>query len=243
MNTQNPSVVIYGGNGFVGCQIAKTLHSRGAIVSCVSRTGAIPAHLHNSKWAQSITWVQGDALKPDPDLLDGMDALITVVGSPPIPTFSAKAYQRQLTMNGKTNTTVIKAAADAGISRVILLGAKIPSLIDSSWFAYALGKRQGKHAAFEFSKSSQNHSAVVVQPGAIYGVRHTRSGSALPIDILMRPLAKLLPSQLVSVESVAGCIANKTLQQLPRTPSFEVIEHTDITSCSALSNVCDSAFN
>lgn len=225
MNTVNLNVVVYGGNGFVGSEVAQQLQAGGANVSCVSRRGAKPKHLHDSEWARSVTWLTGDASKPDASLLARMDVLISVVGSPPLPTFSQPAYQRKVATNGDNNRILIEAAAQAGIKRVILLGAKIPSLLDADWFAYAKGKQISLQAAKEFSQRSAQHSAVVLQPGAIYGVRHSANGYPIPINLVLRPISKAFPSQLISVDQVAKCIVKHTLERTSEQSGFLLVAH------------------
>ena len=225
MKAVNSNVVVYGGNGFVGTEVAKQLQRRGANVSCVSRSGSMPKFLHDSEWARSVSWLTGDASKPDASLLASMDVLVTVVGSPPIPTFSQRAYQRQLAINGGSNRTLITAAANAGIKRVILLGAKIPSILDSDWFAYANGKQISYQAAKEFSQRSPQHNAVVIQPGGIYGVRHSVKGYAIPINLVLRPISKILPSQLISVDKVSKCIVKHALETTPEQSGFLLVKH------------------
>ncbi|NNC98946.1 MAG: NAD(P)H-binding protein [Gammaproteobacteria bacterium] len=228
INGNGRKIVIYGGNGFVGCKVAECLANAGAEVVCVSRTGEKPAHLQDSEWADNVAWVKGDASEPELALLQDTDALICVIGSPPIPAVGKEAYDRQVFTNGVTNSRAITAAGDAGINRIVLLGAKIPAFLDGDWFGYAKGKRLALAAAREFSQLSEEHSAVVLQPGAIFGKRHTASGTEIPIDLVMRPLSQVLGSQLVSVEKVAGRIAAEALATSEQPQSLNIIKHADI---------------
>jgi nucleoside-diphosphate-sugar epimerase len=150
-DSNRKKIVIYGGTGFVGSKVAEVLSASQAKVVCVSRKGDKPSHLQNAEWADSIDWIKGDAGHPDSQQLSDCTTLISLVGSPPIPTLSDKAYQQQLYTNGITNSTVIKKAGIEGVSQVILLGAKIPSFLNKNWFAYAKGKKLGIEAAKKFS--------------------------------------------------------------------------------------------
>ncbi len=223
-----PKVVIYGGNGFVGTHVAKHLRAHEVCTVCVSRTGHKPLHLKDQEWSQAVRWCKGDASEPSVKLLESADVLITLVGSPPLPTFSKEAYDKQVFMNGATNVNAIRAAGDAGIKKVILLGAKIPLLMRSDRFGYTKGKRLALEAAETFSKLSPEHQAVVLQPGVIYGTRHLSSGKPLALGTFMKPLSYIMPWQFVSVDQVAQRITNAVLNVDSATKQFTVIRHSDI---------------
>lgn len=222
------NVLIYGGNGFVGTRVAKILQQQNCSVSCVSRSGKMPKHLVGDQWANQVQWIAGDASQPDHELLRTQDVLVSVVGAPPIPTVTKKAYQRSLAINGEANVNAIRAAAECDIRRLVLLGAKIPSPLQGNWFAYAKGKRLAADAAKEFSAHSNTHSAVVIQPGGLFGKRHTKGGREIPLDWVLGPIAKLLPSQLISVDRVAQCIADAALSLRATENSFTLIAHREI---------------
>jgi nucleoside-diphosphate-sugar epimerase len=221
-------IAIYGGNGFVGCKVAEVLAAQGPKVISVSRSGHRPLHLKNTKWAEDVDWIKGDASHPDLKLLKKCTTLICLVGSPPLPAIGKKAFDKQVFTNGITNSNAIKAAGDAGIRHIVLLSAKIPSFLDKNWFGYAQGKKISLKAAQEFSQISDSHHAVVLKPGAIYGKRHTASGTEIPIDIVMRPLSKVLPSQLISLEKVATRIAEEALAKTKHQEMLKIIDHRSI---------------
>lgn len=225
--TELMNIAIYGGNGFVGSHIAEQLNQAQHNVSCVSRSGSIPNHLSEQVWAQDVSWIQGDAAQANKGLLAQQDAIISTIGAPPLPTFSQSAFDKSLKTNGEVNAALINAAADAGVKNLLLLGAKIPSLLDKSWFAYAKGKGIALEAAKQFAQLSEQHFACVMQPGAIYGTRHTRKGSAIPLTPIMHPLAKIIPSQFISVEKVAECAA-RAIENQEGHVGFKIIEQQDI---------------
>ena len=215
-------IVLFGGNGFVGTAIAEELVHQNIEVVCVSRTGSMPIYLQNVEWAQKVNWVKGDALKPDADLLNGASAVISLIGSPPVPTFSKGAYQQQLAMNSEPNLAVIEATKKSSVTRLVLLGAHLPNLVKTDKFAYAKGKRLCEEAAVEFANSLENRTAIVLKPTAIYGVRHSQSGKPINIGAVMKPIASLqtmlpnaarqyLPETIVSVKAVASAAVNACL--------------------------------
>lgn len=222
------NVFIYGGNGFVGTRVAKILKQQNCTVTCASRAGRMPEQLVGDHWANQVRWVKGDATAPDQETLMNQQCVVSVVGAPPLPTLTKAAYQKSLLTNGEANVTVIRAAAESGVKRLVLLGAKIPAVLQGDWFAYAKGKRLAAQAAQEFSEFSNDHSAVVIQPGGLYGKRHTRGGQEIPLDWVLAPVAKILPSQLISVDRVAQCIADASLGLRATDTSYTVITHSEI---------------
>lgn len=220
-------IIIYGGNGFVGTHVAQALAGRACVV-CLSRSGHKPLHLKDAAWSEQVRWCKGDAADPDEKLLASADVLICLVGAAPLPTFSEQAYQEALHQNGITNRNAIHAAAQAGVQRVILLGAKIPWPMNSKYFAYAEGKRIAFAAAEDFSQRDSAHSAVVLQPGIIYGTRHRPDGRPIRLAPIMKPFAKVLPGHFVAVEHLANQIAELALSPADSLPNFRVIRNRDI---------------
>jgi len=225
-------ILIYGGNGFVGTNVARQLSETPVQIVCVSRSGNMPIQLKDKQWAQRIKWQTGDAAKPDPELLSSAAVVISTVGSPPIPTFSQSAYDQKVFSNGISNAHLIEAAAQAGVKRLVLLGAKIPNFLNQNWFAYSKGKTLAVEAARKFAANSAQQSAVVLQPGGIFGTRYSKGGRAIPIDLIMKPLSKILPSQLLSVEQVANCISRAALNEIANSEALTLIPHDDIRLAS-----------
>lgn len=221
-------IVVFGGNGFVGTRVAKKLVEREVCAVCLSRTGHKPLHLKDQKWSESVRWCKGDASSPDTQLLERLDGLVTLVGSPPLPTMSKEAYEEQVFMNGTANANAIRAAGEAGIKRLVLLGAQIPFPLRSMRFGYAKGKKIAMDAAEEFSKLSSEHRAIVIQPGMIFGRRYLKSGKAVALDTFFKPMSWIMPWQFVSVERVAERIVSEMLCNEPNKDQFIVIKNSQI---------------
>ena len=244
-------VIVLGGNGFVGTHIIEQLASRGQVCIAVSRTGAAPAQLlHQSpEWIHRVEWVKGDAANLDPTLLEGARALVSTIGSPPLPTFSEAAKDRQSYANGTVNQLAIEAAGRAGLRRLILINAHIPKCLQSNSFGYYLGKTVALNAAREFAQQSPGHRAVVFKPSGIYGVRYTRSGRAIPLHWFMAPIAwlqarvpvsirKWLPETLVSVDELATYAAKVILDdddqvdsdQFGAQSNFQIVDNEQLVN-------------
>jgi uncharacterized protein YbjT (DUF2867 family) len=238
-NKQPYKVLVYGGSGYVGSRVLELASKSGAHCISVSRSGCAPAHLKAAKpsWLAEVSWLAGDAAKPDPELVAWADVVICLVGSPPVPTFTQTAFEQQLRMNGACNSEPIGVARAQGVSRVVLLSAHIPALLCSNKFAYSLGKEQAMDAARVYTNASPDNSVVVLRPSAIYGTRHTRSGMPLPLAFLMAPISwlmrylprsvtRMLPESPVALDKVAEVIVNAALG--PKQKGLTLIENQQI---------------
>jgi hypothetical protein len=222
------SVVVFGGNGFVGSNVLKALVARGVPAVSVSRGGDPPPHLANAPWARRVKWTAGDALEPKSyaKALQGFEkeddkgtaaaaaaaaaaaptateeeeylgpppqnyferailaaklgsnpssdsssssssfssegpvsfpkakAVVVCIGTPPLP-FVDEAWQTK--MNGGTNCTIVAAAAAAGVSRVVLVNALMPSWAPPG---YRNGKMMAEDCARKFVEEAGAASAV-----------------------------------------------------------------------------------
>jgi len=54
--TNIKKVAIYGGNGFVGTQVAKHLYQQGVCAIALSRSGHKPLHIQHLEWGNSVRW-------------------------------------------------------------------------------------------------------------------------------------------------------------------------------------------
>ncbi len=211
----NERIVLVGGSGFVGSQIAAGLVAAGKTPVCISRRGGRPPHLEGVAWAAAADWLQGDARDPQPAWFAEALAVVTLVGSPPVPTVSRQAYLEQVANNSEANLAAIGAAEAAGVTRLVVLGAHLPGPLRSDRFGYAKGKRLTMEAARDFVERAPEQGAVVLQPSAIYGTRHSAAGTPVNLGRVMGPVASLqnslpealkafLPEPFVSVQAVAA---------------------------------------
>jgi nucleoside-diphosphate-sugar epimerase len=232
-------ILVYGGSGYVGLKVLQLAVRRGAQCVSVSRTGQVPVHLKHQQasWVDEVTWVSGDARQPEPELFSGVNAVISLVGSAPVPTFSQSAFKQQVVLNGSANCAVIETAQQCGVKNLVLMGAHIPKLMQSQRFGYFVGKQLALQAAKRFSELSAEHSATVLRPSAIYGTRHTAGGRAIPLAPLMGPVAwimgllphsilRMLPESPVSLHRVASSVVEFALA--PPAPGLTVVENQQL---------------
>ena len=225
MQEKRIKIIIYGGNGFVGTHIAERLsQEENCCIVCLSRSGFKPIHLNHARWSESVRWCKGDANTPDLKLLSEADIVIIAIGSAPLPTFSKIAFDQQFHNNGIAPSNAIKGAAEAGVTRIILMGAKIPFFLNTNYFAYTKGKNTALQSARDFADISNKHSATVLQPGAIYGKRYLDDGNVVHLDKIMFPALKIIPSQFTSVTKVADRIAKIALNKDQNNGVFNVLK-------------------
>ena len=232
-------LLVYGGNGFVGTKVLELAAIRGATCTSVSRSGEIPSHLKRLRpaWSRQVTWVAGNALHPDPSLVASADGIVCLVGSPPLPTFNQRGFEQQVMTNGRANSAVIAEAQRQRVKRLVLLSAHIPAMMRSSRFGYYVGKQQASEAAAVYAKASEHNAATVIYPSAIYGKRYTGGGTAIPLGLLMSPVAwmmrclpelvsQFLPESPVAVQEVAAFAVDAAMATERR--GLMVVENQDM---------------
>eukprot|EP00932_Pfiesteria_piscicida_P022368 SRR837773.9126.p2 GENE.SRR837773.9126~~SRR837773.9126.p2 ORF type:complete len:176 (+),score=72.64 SRR837773.9126:43-528(+) len=143
-------------------------------------------------------------------------------------------------MNGLSNVTVLRAAAEAGVPRIVLVNATCPNwgLIQG----YREGKEMAEAAAKLYPETSglgpEGCSVLVLKPGAIAGTKYVgKAGNVpIPLGLMMAPmrfifrvlsgpcrwLESLLPGVLgnvlrpaVLVEEMAAAAADSILAEKP----------------------------
>jgi len=228
LKNKRHKIIIYGGNGFVGTHLAERLSKEDACIMCLSRSGYKPLHLKDKPWSESIRWCKGDANTPDIKLLSEADVVIILVGSAPLPTFSKTQFTQKVHDNGSAPSNVIKAASKAGVKRIILMGAQIPFFLNTNAFAYTKGKNVALQSAIDFASTSEQHGAIVLQPGAIYGKRHLRNGKVISLDKVMSPASRVMPWQFISVTRIAEKITNVAINHQEYDGKLTILKHGEI---------------
>mmetsp|Transcript_17768 Transcript_17768/g.35073 ORF Transcript_17768/g.35073 Transcript_17768/m.35073 type:complete len:271 (-) Transcript_17768:347-1159(-) len=196
-------MVVFGGSGFVGSRILEMMVSRGSASEFVSltRSGKPPHRQDQPKWLNKVEWAQGDSLQPGTfkDRLSSDSAVIISVGSPPLPTNSEEARLEQVKANGETCVSIIEAAAEQGVKRLVLINATMPEWTPSG---YREGKELARQAAIKFAEGSNDRGAVILKPSAIYGTRYTEGGMPIPLWTVMAPTSFLM--QGLSQTGISG---------------------------------------
>ena len=208
-------IAVLGGNGFVGQRVLEELVARQHHVRCFSRSGSKPIHMQNKEfaWSENVEWLKADGTELSPQQLAGCDALICLVGAPPIPRLGSQAIKKERYYNGAANVHAIKAARQAGIERLALLGARIPSFARNRFFGYFLGKRDSLREAYDFAELPKRR-IFIAQPFLITGKRYLKSGKAIPLDIMLAPFQAISFGLLTSVEVIAHQLVASVINEV-----------------------------
>ena len=171
-----PRVAVFGGSGFTGSRVCKTLVEAGCSVTSISRTGRAPAWAEKQPWSQQVNWASADALGAEPmtSVVGDIDAAVSCVGNMrPSPEWEGFFglhwdYDTMVRENGEVNKVIAAAARRAGARRFVLL-----SVCSSKKWAYggALegyidGKENGEKAVLE---AFGDGGTCFVGPSLIYG--------------------------------------------------------------------------
>jgi len=164
-------VLIFGGRGFVGSEMAREAIKRGWSVTCLSRS--LPTDKQKVPGAEYDTV---DALDPEAVASkfssEDIKAVVCSIGSPPLP-FVDKQYQ--IRMNGDTNTNILKAAEAAGIQRFVLANATMPKWAP---VGYQMGKNLAEAQAQKFNGNGSG--ALILKLPAVSG---TRVDAPIPLPL------------------------------------------------------------
>ena len=186
------SLVVFGGNGFVGTRVCALASKQGLPVVSVSRSGVAPAHYQASTGcaADIVRWEKGDAIDPSTysALLKDAAAVIVSVGSPPLPFVD---YDYQLKMNGLCVQRVAEAARDAQVPRLVVVNATMPAWLHHVAPGYYEGKRLGEQATASFVQGREEAYGVLLKPSVIFGTR--REGAVpIPLGLLFGPVSTVM---------------------------------------------------
>ena len=152
-------VTVFGGSGFIGRHLARSLARRGWRVRVATRRPEMAFHLQTSGRVGQIHAVQANLRYPSSvaHALRGADAVVNLVG-----VLAEQGTQTFTAMHVEGARTIARAAQAAGITRVVqmsALGADANSAAD-----YARSKAAGERAVLELVPQ-----AIVVRPAVVFG--------------------------------------------------------------------------
>ena len=165
------------------------LQERGQPIRAMCRPTSNRSHLPSD-----TEWVTGDIRNPDDvrRAVEGCTGVFHCAGFVG-PTHYRLSDFSEINVQGTRN--VIRAAADAGVSRVIhtssiaAIGGADGKLVDESvadgnlMKGYALSKRESEMVALEGNGSGNGLEVVVINPGVVYGPRDRYFGRFIEMQV------------------------------------------------------------
>src|SRR3954454_15926698 len=170
-------VFLTGGSGLIGGALAERLVERGEEVVALARSDEAAENLH-ARGVQRI--VRGDTLDEDA-LAEGMDGCALLYHVAGINTFCAEDPASLLHVNVRGAETAVRAAARAGVPRVVLtssaaslgevqgtIGSERSPHRGSYMSVYERSKHEGEVAAFAAARRA-DVELVAINPSSVQG--------------------------------------------------------------------------
>ena len=196
----HPHVLVFGGNGFVGSPVVAALLRRGALVTCVSRSGAAPAggipgstHFRATKALTDVRYVRGDLLDAESSWAQGalepgqFYGAVSCVGA-----FGTDLEMERLC--GDTTVNAARLCARLGARRfsfVSAAGVDNPGVMGLPLAGYFRGKAKAEAAVL--GGAFGRGGGTVLRAPFVHGDR-TLGGVRLPLSLLGAPMEAVLGS-------------------------------------------------
>lgn len=238
------SVTVFGGSGFTGSRVCKSLVDKGASVTSISKSGAVPKWCAGEEWVTKVDWKSADLLSTDNASLDNVvgtpDAVVSCVG---VIGTDPDVLRKG---NGNANAAAFDSAARGGrLQRAVYVsvGSEVDACKENWLPEFFKGYFEGKVMAEKAAISAMGGDATkvcLVKPTFIYGGKefgflpprvNYEYGSGVE-ELLMLPpfqfLADITPGLIkvalrppVCVDSVAAACAKAAMDD--STASFPTI--------------------
>ncbi|KDO21181.1 hypothetical protein SPRG_11040 [Saprolegnia parasitica CBS 223.65] len=163
-NPRQHTLLVVGGNGFVGSNILQRAVAKGIEVRSLNRSGK-PTWGDQVPWVEKVEWIQGDVFSPT-DLakaVDGVTGVITTVGA-----FGSNEFMQK--MCGDANIEVVRAAKAGEVDRVVFISESRVGKDIPTW-APLYGYFNGKQRVEDAIAAHFPTTGVCLRPGMIYGTR------------------------------------------------------------------------
>lgn len=232
------SVVVFGGSGFTGSRVCKSLVDNGASVTSISKSGTVPKWCAGEEWTTKVDWKSADLSSTDDVSLDNVvgapEAVVSCVGVIGTdPDLLRKG-------NGNANAAAFGSASRGGrLQRAVYVsvGSEVDACKDNWLPGFFKGYFEGKIMAEKAAINAMGGDATkvcLVKPTFIYGGSefgflpprvNYEYGSGVE-ELLMLPLfqflADITPGLIkvalrppVSVDSVAAACSKAALDESP----------------------------
>lgn len=200
-----PRVAVFGGRGFIGSRVCRTLVQAGSEVVSVSLSSAQPEWATGEPWVQQVQWFSTDSAKKS---LGQLDAAVSCVGNlRPSSDWDGfwglnwddETLRRQ---NGDVTEEIAEAAQRAGARRFayVSVSSDVAFAFGGALQGYIDGKKQGEAAV----RRVYGDGAVIVGPSLVYGGgRFAAAGKAYEAITNSGPV-KLQLSLLASLQQLSA---------------------------------------
>jgi nucleoside-diphosphate-sugar epimerase len=196
-STSNPSVVVFGGNGWVGSFVVQSLLKKNADVTIISRSGP----KSNEEWHSKVNFQSFDLNNSSKDDLltllqeNNTTGVVSCVGTFGEPGLDQDSMFQQ---NGLANSFLAETSKEAGVEHFSYISAhQFPIAKQTVMKGYYRGKLHAEAAI----QSAGFKSSTILRPGFISG---TRNG--IPLWIAGTPMSTMFRTDMM--QSVRDKIPN-----------------------------------
>ena len=218
------TVMVFGGNGFVGRRICEEAVARSYRVISVSRSGC-PHVWRNESWARKIEWYRADALNIDSFKKQMIArepvAVFTMMGTASPYKQMTSSHDAIFEFAGTTNINVCNMASNVkSIKKFVYIGADVknigvdPSKANNSfafWTQLWFGQYKAKLAVERCVNDKFGDNGISFRPGLMAGIEKQKIfGNLLEFNRLpfyenhsIRKFYKLMIPDLISVNELA----------------------------------------
>lgn len=212
------TVAVFGGSGFVGRRVCRTLCGLGCDVVSISRSGRPPPYYCDPTYSDAVQWISHDLDDTSDDVdLPAIDAAISCLGNVQPATEWKELFglgfddDRLRHENGELNERICDISKRAGAERFVFVSVsyEVAKALEGPIEGYITGKRRAEAAACSLMGADQT---VVVGPSLIYG------GKRFP------NLGRVYRSLVDSSFAKAYVAGNDFLRNLSSTPKEDWVE-------------------
>lgn len=109
------SLLVLGGNGFLGSRICRAAMPHFGHITSLSRSATPPPNAQS--WSQHVTWTQGDVFDLPPELLANADAVVCTLGVLLEGDYKSSpgAFLKELWNSRKTNNPLGRSAKKGSV--------------------------------------------------------------------------------------------------------------------------------